>query len=131
MKTQVVVNKKNKQVVCTAFAKGRIHDFRLMKESGTKLLVKILARVDSGYQGLQKLHANTLLPKKRTKKQPLTKEDKKRNRALSSQRVENENVLGVLKRFRIIAERYRNRGKRFGLRFNLICGIYNMELALS
>ena len=125
-----MVNKKTKQVVCTAFAKGRIHDFRLFKTSCTRLLAKILARVDSGYQGLQKLHTNTLLPKKKTKKNPLTKDDKKRNRELSSQRVENENVLGVLKRFRIIAERYRNRGKRFGIRFNLICGIYNMELAL-
>ena len=129
MKTQIVVDKKTKKIICTAFAKGRIHDFRLWKDSKIKLLAKILARVDSGYQGLQKLHANTALPKKRTKKNPLTKEDKKRNKELSRQCVENENVIGVLKRFRIISERYRNRGKRFGLRFNLICGIYNMELA--
>jgi len=26
-----------------------------------------------------------------------------------------------------LAERYRNRGKRLGLRFNLIAGIYNLE----
>jgi hypothetical protein len=30
---------------------------------------------DSGYQGLQKIHANTELPKKKTKNHPLTKED--------------------------------------------------------
>ncbi|MGH9945233.1 MAG: IS5/IS1182 family transposase, partial [Pyrinomonadaceae bacterium] len=29
---------------------------------------------------------------------------------------------------RILAERYRNRRKRFSLRFNLIAGIYNFEL---
>ncbi|MCA1626568.1 MAG: IS5/IS1182 family transposase, partial [Acidobacteria bacterium] len=29
---------------------------------------------------------------------------------------------------RIIAERYRNRRKRFALRFNLIAGLYNYEL---
>jgi hypothetical protein len=28
----------------------------------------------------------------------------------------------------IVSERYRNRRKRFGLRFNLIAGIYNFEL---
>jgi len=28
----------------------------------------------------------------------------------------------------VISERYRNRRKRFGLRFNLIAGIYNYEL---
>lgn len=129
MKSQIVVNKGSKQIICTAFEKGRVHDFRLFKESKTKILPQTLARVDSGYQGLQKLHINTALPKKNTKKNPLTKEDKRKNRELSSQRVANENVIGVLKRFKIITERYRNRRKRFGLRVNLICGIYNMELA--
>lgn len=84
---------------------------------------------DTGYQGLQKIHANSQLPKKKTKKSPLTKEDKKSNRKLSSLRVLNENVIGMLKRFKIIADKYRNRRKRFGLRFNLIAGIYNYELA--
>jgi hypothetical protein len=56
------------------------------------------------------------------------KEDKKKNRELSSQRVLNENVIGMVKRFKIIAVRYRNRRKRFGLRFNLIAEIYNFEL---
>ncbi|KJV70288.1 transposase domain protein [Orientia tsutsugamushi str. TA716] len=30
--------------------------------------------------------------------------------------------------FKIIADKYRNRRKRFGLRFNLTSGIYNFEL---
>lgn len=40
----------------------------------------------------------------------------------------NENVIGMIKRFKIISDRYRNRRKRFGLRFNLIAAVYNMEL---
>ncbi|MCL2853878.1 MAG: IS5/IS1182 family transposase, partial [Defluviitaleaceae bacterium] len=31
-------------------------------------------------------------------------------------------------RFKILAERYRNRRKRFGLRLNLLAGICNFEL---
>jgi hypothetical protein len=69
-----------------------------------------------------------VLPKKKTKKRPLTKTDKKENQALASNRVMNENVIGVIKRFKIISDRYRNRRKRFGLRVNLIAGIYNWEL---
>ena len=83
---------------------------------------------DSGYEGLPKLCPNSEIPIKKKKLQPLSREDKKHNRALSSRRVGVENVLGRLKRFKVIAERYRNRGKRFGLRFNLIAGIYNYEL---
>ncbi|SPM46075.1 IS5 family transposase ISOt6 [Orientia tsutsugamushi] len=40
----------------------------------------------------------------------------------------NEKVIGMLKRCKIIADKYRNRRKRFGLRFNLISGIYNFDL---
>lgn len=83
--------------------------------------------VDTGYQGLQKLHANTRIPKKKTKKNPLTPADKKANQILASQRVFNENVIAMVKRFKIIQDRYRNRRKRFGLRFNLISGLYNFE----
>jgi hypothetical protein len=83
---------------------------------------------DSGYQGLQKEHTNTAMPAKNTKLHPLTKEQKKANRTLSRERILVENVIGSLKRFRILAERYRNRRHRFGLRFNLIAAIYNMEL---
>jgi len=83
---------------------------------------------DTGYQGLAKIHTNSKLPKKKTKKNPLTKEDKQNNVQLSRDRVANENVIGMLKRFKIIADKYRNRRKRFGLRFNLIAGLYNWEL---
>ena len=69
------------------------------------------------------------MPKKRSKKDRLTKDDKRNNRILSKERVLNENVIGVLKRFKIITDRYRNRRKRFALRFNLIAGIYNLELS--
>lgn len=84
--------------------------------------------VDTGYLGIKKVHSNSELPKKRSKKNPLTKEDKKNNRELARARVLNENVIGSLKRFAIISDKYRNRRKRFGLRFNLIAGIYNFEL---
>lgn len=68
------------------------------------------------------------MPKKSSKKHPLTETDKASNKKLSSERVLNENVIGKIKRFKIVADRYRNRRKRFGLRFNLIAGIYNFEL---
>jgi len=83
---------------------------------------------DTGYQGIKKLHDKSFMPKKKSKKHPLTKEDKMDNQKLARERVVNENVIGMLKRFKIIADKYRNRRKRFGLRFNLIAGIYNWEL---
>jgi hypothetical protein len=51
------------------------------------------------------------MSKKKSKRNPLNKEDKKKNAILSFERVINENVIGLLKRFKIIADRYRNRRK--------------------
>ena len=78
--------------------------------------------------GLVKCHANNRLPHKRSKLHPLTEEQKAENRSLSKERFVVEHVIRSLKIFRILAERYRNRRKRFGLRFNLIAALYNHEL---
>lgn len=121
------MDKRTQTVICTSFTNGKKHDFRLFKESKTHIRPTIKILTDTAYQGLAKIHANSELPKKKSKKNPLTKEDKKNNKKLSSERVINENVVGSLKRFKIIADKYRNRRKRFGLRFNLIAGIHNYE----
>lgn len=105
-----------------------MHDFRLFKESGTHIHPDAIIKADTGYLGIRKLHANSELPKKRSKHDPLTKEDKKNNHRISSERIANEHVIGAVKRFKILAERYRNRRKRFGLRFNLAAAIYNLNL---
>ena len=83
---------------------------------------------DTGYQGIQKLHAASTIPRKKKKGSDLSRDDKRFNHEHSSLRIAVEHVIGRLKRFRIIAERYRNRRKRFGLRFTLLAGIYNYEL---
>lgn len=123
-----MVDKKSQQVICVTGSEGRKHDFRLFKESKVAIHPSIKAQVDTGYQGLQKRHIYTEIPKKRTKKNPLTKEDKKKNQVISSSRVTVENIIRSLKIFKILAERYRCRRKRFTLRLNLIAGIYNYEL---
>ncbi|MFY7843157.1 MAG: hypothetical protein ACOVOR_03990 [Rhabdochlamydiaceae bacterium] len=45
--------------------------------------------------------------KKGSKKSLLTKEDKKKNQILFSDRLLNDNVIGMLKRFKIISGRYK------------------------
>ena len=122
------LDKDSKKIISTSFGNGKMHDFRIYKESNTSIHKDIKSINDSGYQGLQKIHSNTELPKKKSKKLPLSKNDKKYNRNLSSVRALNENVIACIKKFKIITDRYRNRRKRFALRFNLLCGIYNWEL---
>jgi transposase len=100
----------------------------MFKESRPLLKSVVQVLADTGYQGIAKVHASSTIPIKKKKGQPLTKEQKQFNHQLSSKRIIIENVIGYLKRFRIISDRYRNRRKRFGLRFNLIAGVHNYEL---
>jgi len=100
----------------------------LFKESKTHIHKDTKTLVDTGFVGIQKIHTNSELPKKRSKKNPLTLEDKKRNQEISSERVICENIIGKMKRYKILSEKYRNRRKRFGLRFNLLAGLHNYEI---
>jgi len=107
---------------------GRKHDFKQFKELNLKIHKSKQIIADTGYQGLQKIHKNGLTPIRRKRNASLTKEQKLYNKELSKQRMLVENIIREIKIFKIIADKYRNRRKRFGLRFNLISGIHNYEM---
>ena len=86
---------------------------------------------DKGYQGIKKIHTNSRTPLKKTKNKKLSQAEKVFNRQLAKERIIIENIHRSLNIFRILSSRYRNRRRRFGLRFNLIAGIYNYELSLK
>jgi DDE superfamily endonuclease len=130
-----VVVKKTKQIGCTFTGKGREHDFKLFKRSALTIQDTLELKADKGYQGIKQLHPNSQPPHRKPphRKPPereLSKEQKAYNRKLASERIPVEHVIGKLKVFRILQQRYRNRRKRFGLRLSLIAGIYNCELGL-
>jgi len=124
----VTINEHTEGIICTAFGNGSTHDFQVFKGSKMVLDESIECLADRGYQGLTELHANSRTPAKKSKHHPLTPEQKAANRELARRRILAEHVIRKLKIFRILSERYRNRRKRFRLRFNLIAAIYNMEL---
>ena len=86
---------------------------------------------DKGYQGIQHEQARAYLPFKASQGRPLSPEQRAVNRLHAAMRIRVEHVIRSLKRFRILAGRYRNRRRRFGLRFNLIAAIHNFEIALA
>ncbi|WP_425379317.1 transposase family protein [Spiroplasma endosymbiont of Polydrusus pterygomalis] len=72
IKTQIIIEKESKTIIATNFACGKTDDFRLFKESKIPLLKASKVIVDTrGYQGLQKVHRNVLIPHKKTKQKPL------------------------------------------------------------
>ena len=125
-KAEIRIDVETKNICQIIVGKGREHDFKIHKKKRIKHpKIKVIA--DKGYQGICKIHKNSEIPYKKSKKKPLSKEQKRYNSELNSQRVVVEHVIRKLKTFKILSLPYRNRRKRFGLRINLIAGIYNYE----
>ena len=79
--------------------------------------------------GITKIHPNSIIPIRASKKHKLTKEEKWYNNEISKVRIAVEHVNAFIKKFKITSTRYRNRRKNFNLYMSFICGIYNFETA--
>lgn len=126
----MVVDQASGKIICTAYGVGRIHDFRLLKNTKVRFHETQLCLADKGYQGISKLHPYSCIPTKKPRGANLSTPERQHNRHLASLRVVGEHLNRRLKIFRILKEQYRNHRKRFGLRCNLIAGLLNYELAL-
>ena len=82
---------------------------------------------DLGYLGIYGYHANSIIPIKASKNNPLSEKEKAYNKRLARKRVAIEHINAKIKTFKIMAYPYRNHCKRHSLRFSLICGIINFE----
>jgi hypothetical protein len=126
LKTEIRITQKGRIVQISKSYPGSVHDFTIFKEgelppSGTQVFV------DSGYQGIADIHPASEFPYKSTKNNPLGQEEKEYNTALSRLRVTVEHIFGDLKTFKILSENYRNKRKRYHLKFNIIAGIVNLK----
>jgi hypothetical protein len=64
-KTQVIINRKSKEILDVREAKGSVHDFKVFKETiGRAIDPSILIHADLGYLGIEKLHENSRIPLK-------------------------------------------------------------------
>jgi len=116
-------------ILSVAMGKGQQHDFSVFKDSRLLLYPDVRLLADSGYQGMHKLHKNSILPVKKKKGQPLSAEDKAHNKALSKQRVSIEHInrdarFSGLLRMSIAAST-----KDYSLTWNLVAALVNLRYA--
>lgn len=83
----MVVNQQTGQIICTAFGKARVHDFRLFKLEQLPMLPEQLCLADKRYQGLFKLHSSSCLPTKKPRQRKLVKSERQHNRLLARLRI--------------------------------------------
>lgn len=131
----IVVADEQKRILLVSPTKpGRRHDKRLADR--IHLMKHIPGNIgvwgDSGFQGIQEHHPNTLVAKRGRKNRPLTAAEKRENRVISSFRIVAEHAIGGMKRYRIMTDTLRNKIGIFDDRIAVVtAGIWNYHLAYS
>jgi hypothetical protein len=126
LKTEIRITPQGRIVHVSKAFPGCVHDFAVYK-NGPPVHRDTRAFVDSGYQGLDKIHQATEIPYKKSKNHALDKEEREYNTGLSQFRIKVENILCKIKSFHILSDRYRNKRKGYGVKFNIIAGIVNLK----
>jgi len=132
MRKNIVVADEKKRILVLAKTKsGRRHDKWLADKV---LLVEHIPKdvavwTDTGFKGIERMHGNTVMPTKATKKKPLTLEQKQENKLISSFRIVAEHAIGGIKRLRSVSDTYRNKKANMDDTFMLLAsGIWNFHL---
>jgi len=139
VKTQITVNADGLILHKTPHARGSRHDYSLFKWRRPRLPGEVCLGLDLGYDGVQSDYPelNALVPFKRrgpgrgkrgVKARELTCEEKAYNRRLSEERVVVEHAISRLKKYRIMAQEFRNRLKHYDTMTDIVCGLVNLRI---
>ena len=121
IKNEIIASEKGKIICVSPSAPGTVHDITIRKRGPP-----LPKYADSGYQGYQNNHPLLDIPYRKPRKAKLSKEEKDYNSALSRLRVRIEHAIGRMKRFRILADRFRYPRSRHSVKFSIIAGITNL-----
>lgn len=131
----IVISDENRRVlILTPTKSGRRHDKRLFDKAvgGNNIPPDVTAWVDTGFIGLDKNHSNIQIPRKKTKKHPLSEEERKNNRLISGIRVIGEHAIAGIKRLRVTTDVYRNKIPNLDDVFILLsAGLWNYHLTMT
>jgi len=139
VKTQITVNRDGLIIHKTRHARGSRHDYSLFRWSHPRLPGEVCLGLDRGYDGIQKdyPHLNVEVPFKRrspgrgkrgVKAKELTSEQKRFNQKLSKERAVVEHTISRLKKFKIMAHKFRNRLKHYDIMTDIVCGLTNLRI---
>lgn len=129
IKAQLIADLEKMIIISVICRKGRMHDFRMLKESGIKMSGKIMKIADTGYQGIDKLYSKTATPYKRSRKKKLTQEEKDFNRMLAKIRIKIEHINRRCKIFRAVKEIYRGKHRNYNRTWALVAALVNLRYA--
>jgi hypothetical protein len=130
-KTIVVSDERKRILLLSPTKSGRRHDKRISDKFQITQTIpdRVTLWTDTGFNGIQHGHPNSVMPTKATKNNPLTEDQKQNNRVISGIRILSEHAIGGMKRLKSTSDIYRNRLPNLDDTFNLLAaGIWNFHL---
>lgn len=130
-KTIVITDERKQILIMSPTKSGRRHDKRIVDKFGIIEAIPDTVTIwgDTGFQGIQHTHPNSCLPKKGTKKHPLSDDQKTENRVVSGIRIVAEHAIGGVKRYKAASDTYRNKLPNLDDTFMyLAAGLWNFHL---
>lgn len=103
---------------------GPTSDQMLLRKQQKKFHSQQLFRGDKGYQGVER----TLTPIKKPRKQDFSKEQIFHNRASAQERIYIENLIRIIKIWRVAKEQFRLRCRYYDMTIRIVCGLVRLRL---
>ena len=108
----------------------RGHDYDVYKENRPVTPKNVVTVVDLGYLGIEKDFPEQLsaLPFKKKRNQELSHEEKKYNKNHSRRRIVIEHTICRLKKYRILADVFRNKLRKYDKVSYIVAGLINYRI---
>jgi hypothetical protein len=133
VKTQLVVNNKGIIIHKTGHKKGHRHDYDIYKKNHPVTPKQVVNVFDLGYLGVGKDYPEQLssLPNKKKKNQELSAEEKECNKSHSRKRMVIEHTICRTKKYRILADIFRNKLRKYNGVSDIVSGLVNYRIMNS
>ena len=132
IKNQITVNNRGYILHKIRYKKGRKHDYDVYKKNYTVTPKQVVTVVDLGYLGIEKDFSEQLsaLPyKKKINQKDLSDDEKEYNKVHSKKRIiVMEHTISRLKKYRILADVFRNKLRKYNRISDIIAGLINYRI---
>jgi DDE superfamily endonuclease/Helix-turn-helix of DDE superfamily endonuclease len=130
VKTQLMVNNHGIIIHKTSKKKGRRHDYDIYKENHPVTPKQVVNVFDLGYLGVEKDFPEQLssIPQRKKRNLDLYAEEMEYNKNHSKKRIKIEHTICRLKKYRILADVFRNRLRKYNKVSDIVSGLVNYRI---
>ncbi len=130
VKNQFMVNNHGYVIHKTNHKRGCRHDYNIYKNNHPVTPKQVVNVVDLGYLGIEKDFPKQLssIPQRKKRSLDLSAEEMEYNKIHSKKRIVIEHAICRLKKYRILADVFRNRLKKYNKVSDIVAGLINYRI---